>query len=202
MVFEEYQEGVFVMNRADRKLRKERNKGKTGIIVSVLAVSLIFLINLSGCARKDLPKFSEETMFTLRTSEPWFYESLQYTLKTDGTLIVLYRGLELGREQLSGDRMSEISKLFTPEKVYTMNVGREDNRTDGTSRYIILYDSDGNEIEIGGYELRGGDRFNSYFEKLYALCEDDYTKQFSDLLDECARECTTYQEKYLSGTGG
>ena len=53
---------------------------------------------------------------------------------------------------------------------------------------------------IGGYELRGGDRFNSYFAKLYALCEDDYTKQFSDLLLECMSEGTTYQEKYLDQT--
>ena len=87
---------------------------------------------------------------------------------------------------------------LTLEKVYKMNVGKEDERTDGTSRYIILYDSNGNEIEIGGYELKGGDRFNSYFYDLYALMEDDYTKQFSDILDECNRECTTYRDKYMN----
>ena len=169
------------------------------MIISVLLVSLTASFCMTGCAAKYLPQFSEETMFTLKVSEPWIYESLGYTLKSDGTLIVLYRGNELGREQLSEERMSKIRKLFSPAKVYRMNVGKEDERTDGTSRYIILYDADGEEISIGGYELRGGDGFNRYFDKLYALCEDDYTKQFSDLLRECAGEGTTYQEKYLDG---
>ncbi len=73
-------------------------------------------------------------MFTLKVSEPWIYESLGYTLKSDGTLIVLYRGNEIGREQLSEERMNEIRKLFSPSKVYNMNVGKEDeNMTEGTT---------------------------------------------------------------------
>ena len=172
---------------------------KSRIIIPLLVISLIASFFVTGCAKKDMPHFSEDTMFTLRIRQPWIYESLYYTLKSDGTLIVLYYNTELGREKLSDERMSEIKKVFSPEKVYTMNVGKEDDMTDGTSRYIILYDSGENEIEIGGYELRGGDRFNRYFEKLYNLCEDDYTKQFSDLLDECAQEGTTYRDKYLSG---
>ena len=169
------------------------------MLISVLVISLIASFGMTGCKAKDTPQFSGETMFTLKVSEPWIYESLGYTLKSDGTLIVLYRGNEIGREQLSEERINEIRKLFSPSKVYNMNVGKEDeNMTDGTSRYIILYDADGNEIMIGGYELRGGAGFNSYFAKLYVLCEDDYTKQFSDLLRECASEGTTYQEKYLN----
>lgn len=181
-------------------VRRDRIIKRIRVIITLLVVSLIVPLNLIGCTFKEMPRFSEETMFTLQRREPWIYESLEYTLKYDGTLIVLYRGTELGREQLSGERMNEIKKLFSPKKVYTMNIGKEDDRTDGTSRYIILYDSHEYELKIGGYELKGGDRFNRYFEKLYALCEDDYTKQFSDLLDECSREGTTYQEKYLSGT--
>ena len=129
-------------------------------------------------------------MFSLRIYEPWFYESLHFTLESDGTLIVQYYDTELGREQLSDERMEEIRKVFSPEKVYSMDVGREDNRTDGTSRYIILYDHEGNEIEIGGYELIGGDNFNRYFNKLYSLLEDDYTKQWSDKIEECAERIT------------
>ena len=44
----------------------------------------------------------------------------------------------------------------------------------------------------------GGDDFNGYFNTLYRMLEDDYTKQFSDKLDECAREGVTYGDKYLS----
>jgi hypothetical protein len=145
----------------------------------------------------DVNEFSENTMFTLRVYEPWIYESLHYTLQTDGTLIVLYYNTELGREQLSDERMEEIRKVFSPEKVYSMNVGRENDRTDGTSRYIILYDSEENEISIGGYELEGGDHFNRYFDKLYALLEDDYTKQWSDKIDECISDGVTYGDRYL-----
>ena len=79
-----------------------------------------------------------------------------------------------------------------------MNIGKEDDRTDGTSRYIVLYDSDENQIEIGGYELKGGDHFNSYFDKLYELVQDDFTKQWSDKVDECIRDDTTYGERYLN----
>jgi hypothetical protein len=184
----------------DRFKHQDRSFKGIIMIISVLVISLIIPFGMTGCKAKDMPEFSDETMFTLKVSEPWIYESLGYTLKSDGTLIVLYRGNELGREQLSDERMSEIRKFFSPGKVYSMNVGKEDDMTDGTSRYIILYDSNENEITIGGYELRGGDRFNSYFAKLYALCEDDYTKQFSDLLLECMSEGTTYQEKYLDQT--
>jgi len=184
----------------ERSKHQDRNSKRIIMIISVLVISFIIPFTMIGCKAKDMPEFSDETMFTLKVSEPWIYESLGYTLKSDGTLIVLYRGNELGREQLSDERMSEIRKQFSPGKVYSMNVGKEDNMTDGTSRYIILYDSNENEIMIGGYELRGGDRFNSYFAKLYALCEDDYTKQFSDLLLECMSEGTTYQEKYLDQT--
>ncbi|MBP5191709.1 MAG: hypothetical protein J6Z74_00020, partial [Eubacterium sp.] len=46
----------------------------------------------------DSIKFSEDTMFSLRVYEPWMYESLHYTLMSDGTLIVLYYDTELGRE--------------------------------------------------------------------------------------------------------
>ena len=152
----------------------------------------------SSIINRNTPGFSEDTMFSLRIYEPWFYESLHYTLQTDGTLIVQYYDTELGREKLSDEKMEEIRKVFSPEKVYSMNVGREDDRTDGTRRYIILYDHDGNEIEIGGYELIGGDHFNSYFDKLYALLEDDYTKQWSDKLDECMRDYVTYGDRYLN----
>lgn len=175
-----------------------RNLKMIRMLIPVLLVFIAAVFCMTGCAAKDLPQFSDETMFTLKVTEPWIYESLGYTLKSDGTLIVLYRDKELGREQLSEERMTKIRKLFSPEKVYLMDVGKEDDITDGISQYIILYDSDENEISIGGYELRGGDRFNQYFDKLYALCEDDYTKQFSDLLLECSSEGTTYQEKYLT----
>lgn len=172
---------------------------KLKTIISIFTCLLIIPVMLTACGKKEeLPEFSDETMFTLRIYQPWFYESLHYTLQSDGTLIVLYYDTELGRETLSDERMKKIKKIFSPEKVYKMNVGKEDERTDGTSRYIILYDSNGNEIEIGGYELKGGDRFNSYFYDLYALMEDDYTKQFSDILDECNRECTTYRDKYMN----
>lgn len=173
-------------------------------LLIIISISSLALMALTGCGKainakaEDIPDFSDETMFTLRISEPWIYESLHYTLKSDGTLIVLYYDTELGREKISDEKLNAVKKLFSPEKVYTMNVGKEDDRTDGTSRYIILYDSEGNEIRIGGYELKGGDHFNSYFEKLYDLLEDDYTKQFSDKLDECAGEGTTYREKYLN----
>ena len=169
------------------------------LIATVLVISLIAPLSLMGCSSKDIPQFSDETMFTLKTREPWIYESLEFTLMCDGTLLVQYRGRELGREQLSEERMAEINKVFNPKKVYTMNVGKEnENMTDGTARYIYLYDAEGNQIEIGGYELKGGDNFNRYFDKLYALCEDDYTKQFSDLLLECMSEGVTYQDKYLT----
>ncbi len=172
---------------------------KLKTIILIFTCLLIIPVMLTACGKKEeLPEFSDETMFTLRIYQPWFYESLHYTLQSDGTLIVLYYDTELGRETLSDERMKKIKKIFSPEKVYKMNVGKEDERTDGTSRYIILYDSNGNEIEIGGYELKGGAGFNSYFYDLYALMEDDYTKQFSDILDECNRECTTYRDKYMN----
>ncbi len=148
-----------------------------------------------------VPEFSENTMFTLRIYEPWIYESLHYTLQNDGTLIVLYYSTELGRETLSDEKMEEIRKVFSPEKVYSMDVGSEDDRTDGTSRYIILYDSDENEITIGGYELEGGDHFNRYFDKLYELVQDDYTKQWSEKIDECIRDGVTFGERYLTEEG-
>lgn len=152
-----------------------------------------------GADMQDMPEFSDDTLFTLREYEPWIYESLHYTLKSDGTLIVLYYNTELGREVLSDERMNKIKAFFSPEKVYKMNPGKEDDRTDGTSRYIILYDAYGNEIKIGGYELTGGDGFNHYFDSLYQLLEDEYTKQFSDKLDECARDGITYRDRYLTG---
>ena len=148
--------------------------------------------------KENLPEFSENTMFTLRIYEPWFYESLHYTLQNDGTLIVLYYDTELGREKLSDEKMEEIRNFFSPEEVYTMDVGKEADRTDGTQRYIILYDSDENEIKIGGYELEGGDDFDGYFHILYQMLEDDYTKQWSDKLDECMQDSTTYGERYLN----
>ena len=149
----------------------------------------------------DIPEFSDNTMFTLRVYEPWIYESLHYTLQNDGTLIVLYYSTELGRETLPEEKMEEIRKVFSPEKVYSMDIGREDDRTDGTSRYIILYDSDENEISIGGYELEGGDHFNRYFDKLYELVQDDYTKQWSDKVDECIRDGVTFGDRYLKEEG-
>ena len=149
----------------------------------------------------DIPEFSDNTMFTLRVYEPWIYESLHYTLQNDGTLIVLYYSTELGRETLSEEKMEEIRKVFSPEKVYSMDIGREDDRTDGTSRYIILYDSDENEISIGGYELKGGDHFNKYFDKLYELVQDDYTKQWTDMMDECIRDGVTFGDRYLTEEG-
>lgn len=147
---------------------------------------------------EDTPEFSENTMFTLRVYEPWIYESLHYTLQSDGTLIVLYYNTELGREKLSDEKMEEIKKVFSPEKVYSMDIGKEDDMTDGTRRYIILYDHDENEIEIGGYELKGGDGFNRYFEKLYELVQDDYTKQFTDMMDECNRDNIQFKDRYLN----
>ena len=146
---------------------------------------------------RDAPGFSEKTMFSLRIYQPWIYESLHYTLENDGTLIVQYFNTELGREKLSDEKMKKIRKVFSPKKVYSMDVGIENDRTDGTRRYIVLYDADGNEIEIGGYELEGGDNFNRYFYELYDLVQDDYTKQWSDKLDECKRDGTTYGERYL-----
>ncbi len=148
--------------------------------------------------KENVPEFSENTMFTLRIYEPWFYESLHYTLLNDGTLIVLYYDTELGREKLSDEKMEEIRNFFSPESVYTMDVGKEADRTDGTQRYIILYDSDENEIKVGGYELEGGDDFDGYFHILYHMLEDDYTKQWSDKLDECMQDSTTYGERYLN----
>ena len=147
--------------------------------------------------KDDVSVFSENTMFSLRIYEPWIYESLHYTLKSDGTLIVQYYNTELGREKLSEEKMKAIRKIFSPEKVSSMNIGKENDRTDGTSRYIILYDADENEIKIGGYELEGGDHFNKYFNDLYELLQDDYTKQWSDKLDECIQDDTTYGERYL-----
>ena len=94
--------------------------------------------------------------------------------------------------------MEEIRDFFSPEGVYSMDVGKEADRTDGTQRYIILYDSDENEIKVGGYELEGGENFNSYFYDLYQMLEDDYTKQWSDKLDECMQDSTTYGERYLN----
>lgn len=168
--------------------------------VTFLAITLIAPLILIGCTPKEMPRFSDEIMFTLKRREPWIYESLEFTLMFDGTLLVQYRGKELGREQLSDERMAEINKVFNQRKVYTMNVGKEnEHMTDGVSRYIILYGHDGSEFQIGGYELKGGAGFNQYFEKLYSLCEDDYTKQYSDLLLECMSEGVTYQDKYLSG---
>ena len=178
--------------------RSKTHKLSMRLIVAILVISFIAPLSLMGCTFKDIPQFSDEIMFTLKRREPWIYESLEFTLMCDGTLLVQYRGKELGREQLSDERMKEINKVFNPKKVYTMNVGREDDMTDGTSRYIYLYDAEGNQIEIGGYELKGGDNFNRYFEKLYTLCEDDYTKQYSDLLLECMSEGVTYQDKYLT----
>ena len=170
-------------------------------MIPVITALLIVLTVLTSCGKlskkANMPEFSGDTMFTLRIYEPWIYESLHYTLKTDGTLIVLYYNNELGREKISDEKMEKVKEMFSPEKVYCMNTGKEKDMTDGVSRYIILYDKDGNEIQIGGYELTGGDRFNSYFDKLYALLEDDYTKQFSDLLDEFNREGTTYKDKYM-----
>ncbi len=93
--------------------------------------------------------------------------------------------------------MEEIRKVFSPEKVYSVDVGNENDRTDGTSRYIVLYDSDENEITIGGYELDGGDHFNRYFDKLYELAQDGYTKQWSEKIDECIRDGVTFGERYL-----
>ena len=166
--------------------------------LSLLMTAMVLLTFFTGCTKKEVPEFSDDTMFTLRISQPWYFESLHYTLKSDGTLIVLYYDLELGRETLSNERMNKIKKVFSPEKVYNMNIGKENERTEGDSKYIILYDSNGNEIKIGGYELEGGDHFSSYFDKLYRLCEDDYTKKFSDKLFECAGEQTTFYEKYLN----
>lgn len=187
-----------------------------------LAISLMTAVLLAGCGsaekkqdneykdilndessvsiKGDAPEFSENTMFTLRIYEPWIYESLHYTLQNDGTLIVLYFNTELGREKISDEKMEEIRKVFSPEKVYSMDIGKEDDITDGTQRYIILYDHDENEIEIGGYELRGGDDFNGYFDKLYQLVQDDYTKQWSDKLDECIRDGKTFKDRYLSSS--
>ena len=78
-----------------------------------------------------------------------------------------------------------------------MDVGKENERTDGTSRYIRLYDKDGNEISIGGYELEGGDGFNSYFNDLYTLLEDDYTNEFTDEMLKCSSEGKSYWETYV-----
>lgn len=111
---------------------------------------------------------------------------------------MLYYNTELGREKLSDEKMEEIKKVFSPEKVYSMDIGKEDDMTDGTRRYIILYDHDENEIEIGGYELKGGDGFNRYFEKLYELVQDDYTKQFTDMMDECNRDNIQFKDRYLN----
>ena len=89
---------------------------------------MVLLTFFTGCAKKEIPEFSDDTMFTLRISQPWYFESLHYTLKSDGTLIVLYHDLELGQETLSNERMNKIKKVFSPEKVYNMNIGKENER--------------------------------------------------------------------------
>ena len=100
---------------------------KLKTIISIFTCLLIIPVMLTACGKKEeLPEFSDETMFTLRIYQPWFYESLHYTLQSDGTLIVLYYDTELGRETLSDERMKKIKKIFSPEKVYKMNVGKED----------------------------------------------------------------------------
>ena len=165
-------------------------------IFATVSILILAVLSMTGCGKKA-PEFSDEIMFSLRIYQPWIYESLHYTLLCDGTLIVQYYETELGRETISDERMDEIKKKFSAEKVYNMNVGKEADFTDGTRRYIVLYDSDGNEIEIGGYEVSSR-KFQSLFYDLYALCEDDYTKQFSDLLLECMREGVTYREKYMN----
>ena len=164
-------------------------------ILATVSILILAVLSITGCGKKT-PKFSDEIMFSLREYEPWFYESLHYTLLSDGTLIVQYFDTELGRETLSSDRMDKIKKKFSAENVYNMNVGKEGDFTDGTTRYIVLYDENGNEIKVGGYEVSSS-KFQSLFYDLYALCEDDYTKQFSDLLDECMREGVTYYDKYM-----
>ena len=161
-----------------------------------ICMLILGLVSITGCTKTPKQEFSDEIMFSLRIYEPWIYESLHYTLLSDGTLIVKYYDTELGRETISSDRMDKINKIFSPEKVYNMNVGKEGDFTDGVSTYIVLYDKNGDEIEVGGYEVSSR-KFNKLFNDLYALCEDDYTKQFSDLLDECNREGTTYRDKYL-----
>lgn len=35
------------------------------------------------------------------------------------------------------------------------------------------------------------------FDKLYALMQDDFTKQWSDMIDECIRDGVTYGDRYL-----
>ena len=167
-------------------------------IIVILAMTIVTSLFSEGCGKdKDIPEFSSDTMFTLYQSQPWIYETPNLTLKSDGTLIVLSKMTEIGREQISEEKMEDVKKLFNPEKVYTMDVGREDERTDGTSSYIILYDKDGNEIKIGGYELEGGDGFKSYFTKLYNLLQDEYTLAFHNDMMKCSSEGKSYWETYV-----
>lgn len=169
---------------------------KSAVILCLIFTTVLFC--MTGCGKdKDMPEFSDEIMFTLYKSQPWIYETPNFTLKTDGTLIVLSKNTEIGREQISEEKMEAVRKIFTPEKVYKMDVGKENERTDGTSRYIRLYDKDGNEISIGGYELEGGDGFNSYFNDLYNLLEDDYTNEFTDEMLKCSSEGKSYWETYV-----
>ena len=172
-----------------------RKRSNAAVIICLTFFTLLFS---TGCGKDaDLPEFSDETMFTLYQSQPWIYETPNLTLKSDGTLIVLSKMTEIGREQISEEKMEDVKKLFNPEKVYTMDVGREDERTDGTSSYIILYDKDGNEIKIGGYELEGGDGFKSYFTKLYNLLQDEYTLAFHNDMMQCSSEGKSYWETYV-----
>lgn len=167
------------------------------IIIAVSAVAAAAAIVIPTIVKKkNTPKFSEDKLFSLRIYEPWIYESLHYTVLTDGTLIVEYYGNELDREQLPKERMDEIHKLFDASKVYNMDVGKEDDMTDGVTTYIVLYDENDNEIQIGGYEMTGK-KYNDLWWDLYELCEDDFTKVWSDRLDECFDSSPSFRELYI-----
>lgn len=141
-----------------------------------------------------VPKFSDEKLFTLRIYKPWNYESLHYTVLCDGTLIVQHRELELGREKLSEEKMKKIRKMFKPAKVYNMFRGIEASMTDGVSKYIILYDQNNKEIEVGGYMLKGS-AIPVLFDSLYKLLSDDYTQMWDDRLQDCIRNNKDFREE-------
>jgi len=162
-----------------------------------VAVAVFLLLVVGGILLRKIvmtPKFSDEKLFSLRIYEPWDYESLHYTVLCDGTLIVEAKGLELGREQLSEEKMQEIHKMFNPAKVYNMFPGVEGTMTDGISKYIILYDRNNKEIKVGGYMLVGS-QIPELFGSLYGLLSDDYTQMWDDRLQDCIKNNKNFREE-------
>lgn len=174
-----------------------KKKRKTQIFVGIVLLLVVF--GVGGLIFKYIfitPKFSDEKLFSLKIYEPWIYESLHYTVLSDGTLIVQYYDTELGREQLSEEKMNEINKTFNATKVYNMFPGVEGNMTDGVTKYIILYDENNNEIKVGGYMISGS-KIPYLFDTLYDMLEDDYTRMWDARLQECVQNGSNFNEEIV-----